>query len=234
MNHVIALRLAAVAGLSLLLSGRITQVQHARREAAEPHGRFTLDQILECSIPLCGALTKNTDSLRLTGSPLLSWTMGKAEPIWLVDAVDAHDRFKVHLMWDADTGELITASCPADSSTRANKTTLLQRKDARRITSSWLTTLGMSELATGWRPDSLPHNTNYMWRVEWRTRTRGAAVVIDSHTGQLIMAETIKPADKVVHYRIAQGAANREMKAIPFAPGHRAIQACSKSIPGRS
>ncbi len=192
MNKAIAFRLAAIAGLSLLLTVRIAQVQRTRHEAAAPHGRYTVDQIIARSLPLCGAISRSTDSLRLTACPLCAWALGKAQPMWMVDAVDDHDGFRAHLLWDADTGELISISRPGDWIAPPDNRRTLQRNEVRRLTSSWLTTLGMSEVATGWRPDSLTHSNEDTWRVEWRSRTHCAEVIIDSHTGELIMAQTIK------------------------------------------
>jgi hypothetical protein len=203
-NKAFAFRAAALAGLSLLIIGRTTHVQHARSVASEPHGRYTLNQIVERSLPLCGALAANVDSLTFAGSPLSAWTNGKEVPVWSVDGVDAQDRFKVHLEWNADTGELMAASRPLDGLALRNGRKQLQRNEALRITSSWLTTLGIFELDSDWRPDSAPQDSDYVWRIEWRTDTRDASVIIDSRTGELIMAQSMKGPGKVEHYKVAQ------------------------------
>jgi hypothetical protein len=171
-----------------------------------PHGRYTLDQILQRSLPLCGALTKNCKALRFTSSPLITWDMSKAIPVWIVDGAGPQDGLTIHLVWDAGTGELMTAVRSVDRVTCTNAGTVLTCEEAQRITSSWLTTLGMSQRAIGWRPGSTTLD-GFVWEVEWWTDTRGVAVTIDSRNGELIMALTKKTANEAEQRRIAQGKA---------------------------
>ena len=100
-QQLVVIRTAAIAGLSLLLAGRIAEVQHIRRAVSASHGRYTLDQILQRSLPLCGALTADCASLRLTGAPMSAWSSGMEVPIWMIDGVDPQGKFKVHMVWDA-------------------------------------------------------------------------------------------------------------------------------------
>jgi len=203
-NKVVNLRTAAAAVLSLLLVGRVAQDQRARNAVSGPHGRYTLAQIIKRSMPLCGALDTSHDSLRLICEPLPTSADGKTCLVWMVDGLDPQGKFKVHLVWDAETGELMVASRSVEPR-RWKKGVELKRKEAQQITSSWLTTLGISELASGWKPDSDLHDTNFVWRVKWRTGTRGVSVSIDARTGEFIMAQTMRRVPKVDPFRIAQG-----------------------------
>jgi hypothetical protein len=69
----------------------------------------------------------------------------------------------------------------------------------------------MSEVDTGWRPDSNPHDTGSGWCVEWSTDRHGVAVMIDSRTGELMMASVVKPECVARERRIAQGKAIAEL-----------------------
>jgi len=207
MNRLATLRIVAVAGLSLLTACSITRFRRGRQASSHPHGRYTLNQILQRSLPLSGALASHCESLKLVGSPLVTWDMGRSIPIWTVDGVDAQDGLTIHLVWDADSGELIAAVRSADKVTSVNAKAVLTPTDAQRLTSSWLTTLGMSELATGWRAGSTTYNPDFCWRVEWWTDTRGAVVTIDSRTGELRTAVTKKPACETEQRRTAQARA---------------------------
>src|ERR1700722_14452748 len=130
MNQISVLRTAAVASLSILIAVRVAQIHHTPQAAAQPHGRYTLDQILQRSLPLCGALTTNHEPLSLAGSPLITWELSRRIPAWIVDGVDAQDRSKVHLVWDADTGKWRFASRCADSVKSVKTGTLLNRSEA--------------------------------------------------------------------------------------------------------
>src|ERR1700722_3702926 len=109
MNQINVLRAAMVAGLSFVTTGRMLQLHHTLQTASRPYGRYTLDQILQCSSPLCAALNSVGEPLCLYGSRLIRWNTGRAIPVWAVDGVVTRSDFNIHLIWDAETGELMYA-----------------------------------------------------------------------------------------------------------------------------
>lgn len=185
-----------IAALALVIGSRVTHVVNAR-STNKACGKFTLADILRRSRPICSAMTPNCNSLNLVGTPLQTGgSRNASRNVWMVDGYDAHNRFQVHLVWDADSGDLITAShaTPWPSAPRT-RLVPIQRKEALRITGSWLTTLGIAKEAPDWRPDSTPQDTDFVWRVEWTADTRKIAVTIDAWTGELRIVQNMVRAN---------------------------------------
>jgi len=179
------------------------QISHANTAKKAPYGRFTQDQIVGRSLPLISVLNPSQSSLKLNAMHFETGNRnGDPVRIWLVDGFDPVMGAQVHLVWNADDGDLLSVS-HTSTSWRGMRSHKLTEKEAIRITASWLTSLGISSEADGWHQGDEITRSGRMWRVAWLAPHRKLQVEIDSSSGDLIMAEYVR---RPVQMRLAANA----------------------------
>jgi len=161
-----------------------------RKTDAKPFGKFTKSEILKKSEPLCMALNEDGSPIKLIALKMAAQdTVRGISHFWVVDCLSDQDRFKAHLMWNADTGALLVASsnvCRTDDGGQKS----VSKSQAKRIAGSWMSTLGLTALDTGWKCESAYH-VGHVWRVTWEAQSHKTAVVIDARTTKLIVADSM-------------------------------------------
>src|SRR5580658_1825299 len=123
-----------VALIAGCIYGPLIHQRSTRNTSDRPYGRFTRDQIEKRSMPVCGAISPDTGPLALVSSSHSTWEKGRDQDrLWLVDAYDCHDVFRVHLVWNADTGVLARASRADSCAPRVSYKKTLHRIEAERV-----------------------------------------------------------------------------------------------------
>lgn len=195
-----------IAGALVLtaLLARTVHVAHVRHIQAERYGNYTQDQIVSRSRPLIAALNPTNSTMKLTTLQITTRSRtGSEKKLWLVDGLNAAGTQQVHLVWEADTGELNIASHTAKIARRHSDREIGSR-DAVRITGSWLTTLGVAGETVGWHADRDVTMSGRVWCVAWEAPQHKMHVAIDAVTGDLIMAQKIDCRPNTT-LRVAQG-----------------------------
>lgn len=170
---------ALVAGA---VAGRAAYLQ---QKQTRPFGFYSREQIIARSNSLCRTLAPQVADLHVTASPYnANLPNSPKRRLWLVDASDERGRYAAFLLWDADTGDLLSANHPSPKTTHT-KQNLSQRK-ALWMARSWMQELGL--MPRFWKVDSLPIQNGDAWYTSWRSGKRTATVIVDAHSGQLIRA----------------------------------------------
>ncbi len=159
MSRVHALLLAG----ALLSGALVLQGRHTHPEQAHLYGRFTAQQILDRSEPLCRLLAPRANRLTLMAEPT---AQGVAYPCWIIECTDPTGQKLAYLSWDATTGQLFCASRASQRSV-PRVGSPLNRHEAVRAAWQWLRDLGMAAQASRWRLVGAPRYNGAIWRPTW-------------------------------------------------------------------
>src|SRR5579859_68600 len=114
--HLVAAALATVA-VAIHIS------HSSKSNSAESRvGRFTSAEIIAKSKPICDALNTWRFPMQYSAQEVDAGpACGAIRRIWLVDAVDPMYGYEQHLIWSADSGELLSTSQSAHQCTAVYK-----------------------------------------------------------------------------------------------------------------
>ncbi len=149
---------------------------------------FTAQQIIERTKRLCwtvapeaGRVTMSADRSELEasgGRPVRSWT---------VECADLAGNLLACFVWNADSGELMSASRSKSAHPR-NMTGRMGRQEAVRTAKQWMRSLSISPLATSWRLRTEPVRRGNAWHIPWQAGDRRATIAFNARTGSLNLA----------------------------------------------
>lgn len=178
-------------GAGLLRGIKARESAISAQSLTKPYGSFSRLQIEERSKPVCNTLIQCDDAFRLNCMPTVGYEGGRAQVtrLWIVDCISKSSGIQAHLVWNADTGELLSAACPLSSRRSATFKTAT-RLDAIRISGSWLTTLGISSQGSGWYAGKTRRGQGHGWLVQWLAKSREVIVMVDGYNGHLILAQS--------------------------------------------
>jgi hypothetical protein len=176
--------LAGVIGVLVLLANdRAKSVEAVR---LEPYGRFTAKQIIARTERLPGIVHGRTAGMRLSAERIETGGLrGNQHRHWVVDATGEAAAFIGHFDWDADTGELLSASFPLPPATPRGQAEL-KAAEALRLSWHWMRALGVAERSPSWQAVGVPQRTGGAWRVYLRGKDRTVAVTVYALSGDLI------------------------------------------------
>ncbi len=186
----------AVLFLPLCLRSNLEPGAQQHRPDAS-HGRFTQRQILARARSVCGTLAPEKTDLRLEAEK----SEATAGRIWAVYVSDAGGEHVLYLQWDADTGSVQIAGCPAKTLPK-NGGPPLPRQAVVQAGREWLRvlwgpqTLSASALQEGartpaWRlvDVSPPRSGCLVWDLVWQAERETARLRLDPYTGSLLLAK---------------------------------------------
>ncbi len=177
-------------GVAIAVGVRVNLYMQKQRRDALPYGKYTMPQILKRSSPICAAIAQDTDGIRLVGVRLRGGTQGKPPSrLWAVDAYAIRGGFRSHLLWNAENGELLIASRFSPARGAADRPPM-PADYAKRVTGSWMTTLGIAGLDSGWHVEDADISGN-SWRVTWRASAHRYRVAVDATNGNLLFADSL-------------------------------------------
>ncbi len=179
--------LTLLIGITALLGYRTIR---AKTSAASKitFGRYTAAQIIDRSEQLCRTITSRDDRLVFFADTDQAYAPnGALQRHWRVDCKNEAGEVIVHLLWDADTGDLCTAAqlLPQMSGRKPPK---MPAGMAVRRAAEWMRTLGIAATAPRWRLTGKPSQCNMNWNVQWQAQGRSAFIVLNAGTGDLTLA----------------------------------------------
>jgi hypothetical protein len=178
-----------LAGVTLATSFHAHHVQQVREHQEQPYGRFTSQQILTKAQRTCSELVPNGVSLFMTETQrAISSHLNTPLRVWEVDCQEVgRPEDMIFLRWNADTGELLVASCTSSTASGTTSQTLNQ-KDAAICARDWLERLECGA-AGGWRTSGpATMSRGGTWAVQLVNEQKRMRLVIDSSTGTLLTA----------------------------------------------
>src|SRR5690349_11266093 len=137
---------AALVG-SVLAPVLFIRARHVRPQPERPYGRFTAQQILCRSEPLCCVLVPRSPAFNLAVAP----TRVHTAPFWTVLCTDPIGREVANLCWDANTGELAQVSAMPPKDEDGRPMSLLSRSAAVAKARVWMAALGFCARSSHWQ-----------------------------------------------------------------------------------
>src|SRR5262249_51450979 len=102
-----ALRLIGGLLTGALLVGVYFRYHHMRAMQEQPFDRYTAQQIVDRTLPLCQAILPHTDGLRLSIERSQSYTPNSgSRHLWRVQCTDTTGKHLAEFLWEAQTGAL--------------------------------------------------------------------------------------------------------------------------------
>jgi hypothetical protein len=167
--------------------------------AHKPYGQMTKEQVLSRSTKICSMMEPQLEKISFNAVPEMVHTLdGESKRVWLIDGSDSKDEFAAMLMWDADTGDLVSASHPPVPP-RWGADQAMNSKDAVGVARDWLRTLGVNG-RVAWTLSEKPEKTIHLWFLTFYSGYKKAVVAIDALSGNLVKAiivpRSVRPAMK--------------------------------------
>lgn len=177
-TRLIGLLLISALTLILWVYSRQFQQEHGR-----PLGLLTATQVIALSDPICRSIAPHTNELRLSAE---SWR--GSHLWWNVSCQDPKGRELAHLEWTPKTAELVQIEVHPDQQEFGRSISMPARKGMERMR-YWLSLL-RTDVSTGWRPIETPRSDRgKVWACGWISQEVHAYIRVDSHTGDLLIAQ---------------------------------------------
>jgi len=119
---------------------------------------------------------------------------GSIGRFWSVDCLqDSHSDAATlaYFHWDADTGDLVTASFSAPFEVPKGKHSSFTARQAIEKSWYWLRALGFAREGTRWQCDREPYWKYSNWTLHWQGRERSVTMHIDAISGDFLNASTV-------------------------------------------
>jgi hypothetical protein len=176
--------------LLLLAVVKQTATVHNRGSAEQSHlqqiGHYTGQQVIEMSQPVVANLLPQEASLNFTAeNQVYTLRDGGIDHDWSVDCRDARHRSMIHLIWNADTGQLREVGCDCPSPLHSASSVRLSPQAAVEKARDWLGLLGFPET---WSAAAPPRRNSSNWVVLLQGDRRKAMVTILGSDGRLAYA----------------------------------------------
>ncbi len=178
------------------------RIRYIRPSALPRYGRYTAEQILERSEPLCRSVAPEAGKLLLSVEPLcLPNRLHVFRPFWQVYCYDEAGRDVCYLLWNALDGEICTIE-PRKPMPKRPARLPLDRDSALSSAMSWLRVLPATCSTAAWVLRREPMRTEGTWFTFWRDGSRRAAVAIDARTGGLVKLDSFPPPGRETGARV--------------------------------
>jgi hypothetical protein len=173
-----------------------------RTEQDKPFGRYTNQQIIDRTLPLCQAILGQTGGLMLSTERMRTNTPDSSSHLWWhIACMDSHQKSLAQFLWNAETGELAFATRETGMSASPGRQSASSRSGsmtpepakgrAAWLSYRWLSRLGMSE-GERWRLVQEPRRSTKdrdVWNTRWRSSDHEANVQVDVRSNQLVSAQ---------------------------------------------
>jgi hypothetical protein len=169
----------------------------------QPFGRFTNQQIVERTLPLCQAILGHADGLMLSTQRMHTNTLDSSSHLWWhIECVDSDHKPLAGFLWNAETGELAftsrdngmspTPESPSAHMPSGSMTPEQAKGRAAWLSYRWLSRLGMSEGRIHWRLTQEPEHSvrcGDVWSTRWRSSDHVASVQVNVRSSELVSAQ---------------------------------------------
>jgi hypothetical protein len=156
-----------------------------QRERQQSFGRLSAAQVLEEARSIGRAVLPDTGEMTYTAASSRCHATGRRS--WDVTVQDGRGEGALYMMWDADTGELISLTRPIF---RPDDRRPWSEKEAVRAARGWMSVLRIDR-GRPWRLDHTEHVRGRGWLCSFRAPGRSACVQVESGTGELVFAISV-------------------------------------------
>jgi hypothetical protein len=189
-------------GLAVALMAACCVLIHIRRhprlekEPIRPFGQFTQAQITRRTEPLLHLMAPGKDDWMGFSRGTYTHRDGSVGHYWAVDCLNGAgpDATQVGFFgWDADTGDLVTASYHAPvPGCRGNHSPLSERQAVEQSW-HWLQAFGFAKAGSRWHCDRAARLRQDAWSLHWQSREQNVTMHLDSETGRFRFASVGTP-----------------------------------------
>ena len=150
-------------------------------------GRYSQAEIIAHSVPLMQALVPTANAAETVACSTTTYdTTGRRIDHWNVDFADPATGDTAHLLWNADTGELLRASRfrPRDRFGAYDQPT--SKSAAVNLAWDWFHTLKIDRPREDWRLVGAQRKPYAQWDLYFRAGARFAIVTVCTDSGQMV------------------------------------------------
>jgi hypothetical protein len=172
--------------------GIIYRARQVKAEQSHPFGRFTEQQIIARTEPLCRLVAPDITNLRLSAMPRSGQASdGGTERFWCVEYEDATEQRFLCFWWEADTGELQKV-CNRLRLPQGARRRLLSRQEATQTAWAWMEALGIRQQAKEWHLREAPTRFKERWNTVWLAEGRRLFFALDAYSGQVSILQSTR------------------------------------------
>lgn len=151
--------------------------------------RFTETAILSRSEPLVQALLTGATKIDTVACPTTTFTSaGQSVHHWNIDCIDPNSGDVAHLLWNADTGELMRASHFQRHTRLAAFNAVSAQKDGVALAWDWFHALKIDRPSEEWRVVGAHYKHYAEWDIYLRAEDHYSILTVKTDTGQLVQA----------------------------------------------
>jgi hypothetical protein len=162
-------------------------------EQSRPFGKFTQAQIARRTEPLFHLLVPDRHCWMYFTANTASRPDGSVAHSWSIDCLQEQSPSADNLayfQWDADTGDLVSATCSLPDTGAADDHRPLTARQAIERSWHWLCALGMARGHPHWECDHAPRLGPGAWSLHWHSSAANVSIHIDSATGGFLAVST--------------------------------------------
>jgi hypothetical protein len=181
--------LAGVLAAALCVLIHVRRQQMLEEEQSRPLGLFTEGQITRRTEPLFHLLVPDRSCWMSLTSETNSRPDGSVGHFWSVDCLQENSPSASNLayfQWDADTGNLVTATCSLPDDVSKDDHSHLTEQQAVEKSWQWLRALGLARGRSRWQCDRAPRLGQEAWSLRWHSREANVSIHIAAATGSFL------------------------------------------------
>jgi hypothetical protein len=171
----------------------VRRQQMLEEEQSRPFGRFTEAQIVRRTEPLFHLLVPDRTCWMVVTTSTGNRPDGSVEHYWSVDCLQEHSPSAANLayfQWDADTGDLVSATCSSPDEVAADDRSQIGAEQVRESSWHWLRALGLARGRSRWECDRAPRLGQNAWSLHWHSREKNVTIHLDAASGSFLAAST--------------------------------------------
>jgi hypothetical protein len=179
--------IAGVAALSAAVTAYIRVDLSKQSTQTAGNGRFTKAQILSQSQPLLQALIMGTTNIQTFANPTTTFDRtGQSVHHWSVDCADPTSGDRAHLLWNADTGELIQANQFRQHEKYTRFGLSPTEKAPTGFAWDWFRALKIGRATDQWHIVAALQKHYAQWDIWFRSGDRYSILTVKADSGELV------------------------------------------------
>jgi len=172
----------------LFVAATIQSHPQQSMQTAEPGG-MTKMEIVSHSQPLLQSLLASSRTLETVACPMTTFTAtGQTIHHWNIDCTDPLTGDNAHLLWNADSGELIRASHFRRGGTLCEFDAPSRQKQAVGLAWDWFHVMKIDRPSEEWRVVDARKKPYAEWDICLRSGDHYSILTVKTDTGQLVAA----------------------------------------------
>ncbi len=179
--------LTACTFLTMLTGMKMWQNRSAEQTAV--FGRYSRAEVAALSLPICQVMLPGSTQVETSIYKTTTFTVnGEEIRHWDVDTIDTRTGDSAHILWNADTGEMMRASRLTNSDHGISENATSTQTAALGLAWDWFHALSIRKPNEAWKIVATRKKTCGQWEVYARAGDRYTMMVINTVSGQLVQA----------------------------------------------